>query len=340
MSTRLTRFVFVLALFLVALDAWPRAQSAVRIRIGTVVPKGSLWEQSLQYIRQEWHRVSGGSVQVTIYPGGVLGDEVEMVRQVRQGRIQAVGLSSVGLSRIDEGVSCLQVPMMFRSYNELDYVRDRIAPTIEKRVAAKGFVVLHWADGGWVHTFSRTAARTPDDVRQLKLFTSAGDPETERLFKEFGFRVVPLSMTDMATSLQTGMIDAFSIVPLFAQLEGLYKLAPHMLDIIWTPLLGGTVISQRAWDQISASDRPALLKAARAAGERLRGDIRTLGDDAVREMEKRGLQVTATDAVVRAAWQSAAEHAYPQLRGRYCPADLFDEVLRLRDEFRRSGQAR
>ncbi len=106
-------------------------------------------------MRQEWRSISGGTVQVTIYSGGVLGDETEMVRQIRQGRIQAVGLSSVGLSRIDNGVSCLQVPMMFRSYEELDYVRDRIAPTLERRIEAKGFKVLNWADGGWVHTFTK-----------------------------------------------------------------------------------------------------------------------------------------------------------------------------------------
>src|SRR5436190_23625624 len=80
------------------------AQDPVRIRLGAVVPKGSLWDESLQYVRQEWRRISGGTVQVTIYSGGVLGDEPEMVRQIRQGRIQAVGLSSVGLSRIDNGV--------------------------------------------------------------------------------------------------------------------------------------------------------------------------------------------------------------------------------------------
>jgi len=308
--------------------------------MGTVVPKGSLWDQSLQFIRQEWSRLTEGAVQITVYPGGVLGDEVDLVRQVRQGRIQAVGLSSVGLSRIDEGVSCLQVPMMFDTYAELDYVRSRVAPLLERRIEAKGFVVLNWADGGWVHTFSKTEARTPDEVRRLRLFTSAGDPDTERLFKQFGFRVVPLSMTDLATSLQTGMIDGFSIVPLFAQLEGLHRLAPHMLDVVWTPLIGGTVIDRRVWEQVPATSRPALLQAARQAGDRLRGSIRTMGDDAIREMEKRGLQVTETDAATRAAWRSAAEAAYPDLRGQYCPADLFDEVRRLRDEFRQSDLAR
>ena len=244
-----------------------------------------------------------------------------MVRQIRQGRIQAVGLSSVGLSRIDNGVSCLQVPMMFRSYDELDYVRDRLAPTLERRIEAKGFKVLNWADGGWVHTFTKRPARTPDDVRRMKLFTSAGDPDTERLYKDFGFQVVPLSQTDMVTSLQTGMIEAFSTVPLFAQLQESYKLAPYMIDVLWMPLVGGTVISQKTWDQIPAAYRAPMLEAARGAGARLRSEIRAMGDDAVRAMAKRGLQVIAVDAATRALWQSSAERAYPQLRGSYCPAE-------------------
>ena len=332
------RFPLALALVAVVFVSWPQAQSAVRIRMGTVVPKGSLWDDTLQYIRQEWQRISNGSVQVTIYPGGVLGGEVEMVQQVRQGRIQAVGLSSVGLSRIDTGVSCLQVPMMLRSYEELDYVRDRMATALEARMAAQGFVVLNWADGGWVHLFSKVAARTPDEVRALKLFTAAGDPETERLYKEFGFRAVPLSMTDVTTSLQTGMIDALLTVPLFAQLDGTYKLTRYMLDVKWTPLVGGTVISRHTWEQIPPAQRPALLAAARSAGDRLRDRIRALGDASIPEMEKRGLTVTRVDAATLETWQKVAESAYPQLRGRYCPADLFDEVLRLRDEFRRSAR--
>ena len=169
----------------------------------------------------------------------------------------------------------------------------------------------------------------------MKLFTSAGDAETERLFNEFGFHVVPLALTDMITALQTGMIEAFSTVPLFAELQESYKLAPYMIDVTWMPLVGGTVISQQAWEQIPAASRPAMLEAAHAAGERLRGDIRKMGDEAVREMEKRGLTVTRVDASTRALWQSSAQQTYARLRGSYCPSDLFDEVQRLTTESRR-----
>ena len=287
--------------------------------------------------RQEWRRISGGTVDVTVYAGGVLGDETDMVRQVRQGRIQAVGLSSVGLSRIDKSVSCLQIPMMFESYAELDYVRDRIAPELERRIEGQGFKVLNWADGGWVYAFSKQPARTPNDLKRMRLFTSVGDPETERLYKELGFQVVPLSLIDMATSLQTVMIDAFTTVPLFAQLEESYRLAPHMTDIRWTPLVGGTVISLRVWQQIPRQHQAELERAARESGMRLRDEIRAMGSAAVGEMEKRGLTVVSVDAPTTALWRAEAETAYPQLRGPYCPASVFDQVQAFRDEYRASG---
>jgi TRAP-type C4-dicarboxylate transport system substrate-binding protein len=108
-----------------------------------------------------------------------------------------------------------------------------------------------------------------------------------------------------------------------------------MIDVAWMPLVGGTVISLQAWQQIPADARPAMLEAARAAGERLRGDIRAMGDEAVRAMERRGLTVIRADPAARALWQSGAEDTYGRLRGSYCPADLFDEVMRLRTELRR-----
>lgn len=335
MRVSATRAAICVALLGVAIGV--TAQSRIRIRVGTVVPKGSLWHETLQRLSQDWRQIVGPGLEMTIYPSGQLGDEVEMVRQARQGRIQAVGLSSVGLSRIDSSVSCLQIPMLLDSYEALDYVRDRIAPELEKRIEAQGFKVLHWADGGWVYAFTKQPVKTPADLRRMKLFTAAGDPDTEALYKDFGFNVVPLSLTDMITSLQTGMIDAFATVPLFAQLQESFKLAPNMTNIRWTPLVGGTVISRTAWDSLPAEHRAALLEAARKQGGLLRSEIRRMDQVAIQEMQKRGLKVVDLDEATRKAWQTESERAYPQLRGRYCPGDVFDTVLRLRDEYRKSA---
>ncbi len=339
-KARLLRVAYLLTALCLLSGALSPLTAKVRLRMGTVAPKGSPWHDTLEYIRQEWRKISGGEVDLRIYPGGVLGDEADMLRKVRSGTLQAVAFSQVGLSRIDQGVACLHVPLMLTSYPELDYVRERVAPQLEKRLEQQGFIVLNWGDAGWVHFFTKNPARTPDDIRKMKLFTSAGDPEGEKLWKEFGFQVVPLSVTDLLTSLQTGMIDAFDVPPLFAMLDRSYTLANHMIELRFSPLIGGTVISKEAWESLPAAQRPKLLQAAREAGERLREEIRRLGEDSVEQMKQRGLNVIELTAQERATWQSETEKTYPQLRGRYAPAELFDEVKRLRDEFRatRSGK--
>ena len=336
MSTicRLSQVIVCMGLLGAATPA--SAQKTIRINMGTVAPEDSPWHQVLQQMGQDWERLSGGRVKLRIYPGGVLGDEMEMLRKVRIGQLQAVALSSAGLTRADRGVACLQIPLLIDSYQELDYVRERIAPTLEERLAARGYTVLHWGDVGWVHFFTKKPARTLDDIRKMKLYTAAGDPETEKLYKEFGFQPVPLAVTDLLPALQTGLIEAFDVPPLFALLDQSFGLAKNMIDLKWAPLTGATIVSKRTWERIPEPLRVELLEVARKAGLQLRGDIRKLGDDAVVEMEKRGLRITRLDATTKSEWYSEAEVAYPKLRGRLVPSELFDEVIRLRNEFRLS----
>jgi TRAP-type C4-dicarboxylate transport system substrate-binding protein len=324
---------------LLALLAGPASPLAAktRIRMGTIAPKDSIWHNALKQIDADWTKISGGEIDITIYPAGQLGDGPEMVRKVRQGTLQAVALSQIGLSHIDTGVSALHVPMLLQSNEEFDYVREKIAPQLEKRLEAEGFVVLSWGDGGWVRFFSKTPARTPGDMRKMKLFTSAGDPESERLWKQFGFNVVPLSLTDMLLSLQRGMIDAFHVPPILALLNQSYTIANNMTDLRFSPVVGGTIINKKTWEEIPAAMRPKLLDAARQAGEQLRKQVRQFEQDAIDQMKKRGLNViTPTEAETK-QWQAEAEKVYPALRQGYAPGELIDEAIRLRDEFRSSG---
>jgi hypothetical protein len=138
----------------------PLAAQTVLIKMGTVAPDGSPWHQILQHMGQQWQKVSGGKVTLRIYPGGVLGDEPDMITKMRIGQLQAVALSGSGLSRLEPAVACLQIPMMIESYEELDYVRDRVAPRLEKLLDEKGYVVLNWGDAGWVH-FLHEDTRAP-----------------------------------------------------------------------------------------------------------------------------------------------------------------------------------
>jgi TRAP-type transport system periplasmic protein len=305
------------------------------IKMGTLAPEGSPWHQALQVMGERWRKISGGEVKLVIYPGGVLGDEPDMVNKIRIGQLQSAGLSGAGLSGIEPGVMALQIPMMFDSYDELDYVRERVAPRLEKMMEARGYLVLNWGDVGWVHFFTTRPATSLNDMRKLKLFTWAGgDNETLELWKANGFRAVPLAATDILTGLQTGLIDAVPNTPLYALLNQSFGIARNMIDVKWAPLIGATVITRRVWDSLPAAQRGDMMKAAREAGVSMRDGIRKMGDEAVATMQKRRLQVIHVDAATVAEWRKEAEGVYPKVRGGMVPAELFDEVRKLRDEYR------
>ena len=272
-----------------------------------------------------------------IYPGGVLGDEPDLVRKMRVGQIQAAAITAVGLSDIDDAVAALQIPMMFRSYAELDYVRDKLRPILERRLESRGFVVLNWGDAGWVMFFAKESFAEPEDLKRMKLFVWAGDSHSVEIWKAGGFHPVPLAATDILPGLQTGLINAFDTTPLAALANQWFGLAPHMLDLKWAPLVGATVISKKAWESIPADSREGVLQAASEAGERLKGEIRATNQKAIEAMEKRGLTVHPASPELESRWRKAAEEVYPKIRGSIVPADMFDKVRRLRDEFRATG---
>ncbi len=305
------------------------------IKMGTLAPDGSPWHQTLQMMGERWRKISNGKVKLVIYPGGNLGDEPDMVNKMRIGQIQAAGLSGAGLAGIESGVMALQIPMMFGNYEELDYVRERVAPRLEKMIEARGFVVLNWGDVGWIHFFTTKPVTTLADMRKLKLFTWAGgENETLELWRTNGFRAVPLAATDILTGLKTGLIEAVPMAPLFVLLNQSFGLARNMIDLKWAPLVGATVITRKAWESLPAAQRNDMMTAARETGVGLRDNIRKMGDEAIATMQKRQLQVIHVDAATEANWRKEVENVYPKLRGSLVPADLFDEVKRLRDEYR------
>ncbi len=311
----------------------PAVGAEVLVKLGTIAPEGSVWYRMLQRIGQEWASITEGQVKVRIYPGGVLGDEPDLVRKVNIGQLQAVGLSGGGMYVVDPSVMALQIPLMIQSYEELDFMLERLGPKLENIYARKGFIVLNWTDGGWVHFFTKRPVHTPDDLRKVKLFQWAGDRETMELFKAGGFQPVPLQATDMVSALQTGLIEAFDVPPLAALVNQWFALAGNMLDLKWAPLVGATIVSKRVWARFPEKHREDMRKAARQAAFELQGKIRKMSVEAVAEMEKRGLQVISLNAEQRALWVAEVEKVHADMRGKMVPAALFDEVLSLHKEY-------
>ncbi len=311
----------------------------VTVKMATLVPDGSSWHQILKETGEKWKTLSDGRVSVRLYAGGVAGDDPDVIRKIRLGTLNAGVLTSVGIAEIDKSVYALGVPMMYRSYDEVYYVLEKMRPRLEKGLEDKGFVVLNWADAGWVSFFTQKPVTTPDDLKTLKLFVWQGDNDALEIWKSAGFNPVPLPATEIATALQTGLVSALGTPPQVAVISQYYTHAKNMTDLKWQLLLGATVISKTTWEKIPADLRPKLLEAAREDGKRLQDEVRRGGDRDVEAMRKRGLNVVAVDSRTQALWQKTAESMYPRIRGVIIPADAFDEALRYRDEYRKRTSA-
>jgi len=335
----LTRLAAVLtALLLLASAPAPAGEGkpAARFKLATVAPRGSVYHQILLSLKEKWAAAPGGGVDLVIFPDGNQGGEPDMVRKMRIGQLQAALMTASGLAEIEDSVNALQnMPMLFRDLAEVEKVRVVLRPMIEKKFEEKGFVLLSLEDAGWVKFFATQSLTTPDDLRKCKLFALSSDAKALEIWRAAGFTPVPMDTIDIVTGLTTKRIDVVPAPATWANAMQISGIAKHMLDLNWAPLVGGLVVKKDAWEKVPEEVRTALRESAVAAGRDLMARTRAENDEAVEAMKKRGLTVLPVPAEVQAEWASTAEKAYPMIRGKIVPADLFDQVQEILKEARK-----
>jgi TRAP-type C4-dicarboxylate transport system substrate-binding protein len=224
--------------------------------------------------------------------------------------------------------------MLFKSWGEVDYVREQMRPSMEKKFLDKGFVVLAWGDSGWVRFFSKEPAFRPADYKKMKFFAWGSESEQQEIMKSLGYTPVPLETSDILPAIQTGMISVVPSTPYFAMASQIYNTAPNMLEINWAPIVGALVITKTAWDNMSPTAQQAVRTASDKAGLEMRTQARAEVDEAVAAMKKRGLIVNKPNAEQRKEWADLADRLYPRIRGSMVPAETFDEVFALLKAYR------
>lgn len=335
---KLPRFVQVLialmavcGLHLAGDCARAEAQEIV-IKLGTMAPAGSPWHNLLKEMGQRWKEVSGGRVVLRIYPGGVLGNEGDLIRKMRIGQLQGAALTSISLHDITPEPSAINAPFVVTSYPELDYVMSKITPKLDDIIAQRGYIVIEWGAIGFVRFFSTKPLRSPADAKDHKVFVWEGDPNSVSAWRTTGFQPVVLSSTDVVPALQTGMIDTVAAAPMYAFTARIFQKANKMMDLNWAALVGATLIRKEAWEQIPADLRPQLLDIAHQFGRRIQAEVQRMNDDALAQMKKQGLEVIAPVDIP--GWRHLGDLANKVVRGSIVPAPIFDEVLRLAAEYR------
>lgn len=319
------------AFFAASVGAWCQQGDPIVIKLATLAPNNSSWHEIYKDMGARWAEISQGRVVLRIYPGGVAGEEPDVIRKMRIGQLQAGGISLAGLGRINPAVNALAIPLAVETPEELARLRAALEPKLEALFEEEGYVLLNWGDVGWMHFFLPAPDGSLDAVRRYRFMAWAEDSALD-LWREAGFRSTYLNLSDVLPGLQTGLIDAVGTAPLVVLSNQWFPLVPYMLDLPWAPLVGATLVDKRAWERIPAELRPLLREAARDTGVRLQTEIARLEEAAIEEMVKRGLRVVELDETAREEWRAFFVGMYPKIRGSAVPADWFDEALRVAKE--------
>jgi len=298
------------------------------IKIATLAPSGSPYHEIMKEMAAGWREQSDDRVALKIYPGGVAGGEVDILRKIRIGQLHAGALSMSGLSRALPEASVLGTPMIFKTRESLKQVQDVLAPKIEERMEKKGFVVLSWAIAGWVRFFVPEAEPTIAGLKKARMHVFAGDDQILELWKTMGVNAIPLPGTDVLPGLQSGMVNAFFTTPVMAYASQWFAFTPYMIELPWAPMMGAIIVSKRAWKKVPEPLRPKLRAIAQEKSLLLDKEMLRLESQAISEMQKRGLTLVKPDTQQLRHWQSLTKTAYPKFKSNNnIPDEWFESAL-------------
>jgi TRAP-type C4-dicarboxylate transport system substrate-binding protein len=312
--------------------------SSTTIKIGSIAPKRSPWDDALRRLNQKWQDITNGEVELKIYPGSIAGNESDTLRKMRIGILGGGVFTNRGLTKIYSDIYVLNIPFLITSEQELDYVLDKMEPTFEQGIEKNGFKIIIWSMAGWVHIFSKDKVLYPEDLKKHKLSFTTGEPDLEQAWKRSGYHIVPTDLKDLMMALQSGMVDSFYITPLVAASGQYFPLAPHMCSLKIAPVVGGIVLTKRIWDQVPDQHKKKMLSAAQDISEQLNRERDGLESEAIKTMEEHGLNINQVpeDAVLK--WRKTAEKGMEVLIGNVFSKEIYNQIKHHLNEYQRLNE--
>jgi TRAP-type C4-dicarboxylate transport system substrate-binding protein len=234
-----------------------------KIRFATVAPEGSTWMKVMKAYTKAVEDATNNQIKFKVYPGQVAGDEKDVLRKIRIGQLDSGGFTGVGLGEILPEVRIMDSPFLFKSYEEVDYVAEQYFDYFSKKFDEKGFILLGWAEVGFVYVFTNKPINSLDDMNGVKMWMWEGDPIAEATFKAFNINPIPLSITDVLTSLQTNLINGVYISPYACTVVQWHTRVKYMLDLPLANSNGAILISKKKFKKLDESQQEILKKLSR-----------------------------------------------------------------------------
>jgi TRAP-type C4-dicarboxylate transport system substrate-binding protein len=306
------------------------------IKFATIAPEGSTWLNIMKEYDAAVRKESGGRLGFKIYPGGVQGEDKDVIKKIRIGQLHSAGLTGVGLGEIAPKVRILDAPFLFKNYEEVDLIYAKLQKEFEDAFLEKNFVLLGWAEVGFVYVFSNSPVRSVADLNGVKMWMWEGDPVAEATFKTLGVNAIPLSVVDVLTSLQTGLINGAYVSPYAAVALQWNTRVKYMMGTPIADACGAVVIAKKVFDTLPTDLQEILVRHGRTYMRKLTEKSREENAAAIQTLKNNGVTVIDVSAEKTLQdYERLGKQARQALVGRLYDQAFLDRVEREVSEVRR-----
>ena len=310
------------------------------IKFASIAPEGATWMNVMHEYDNTIRKESGGRLGFKMYPGMVQGDEKTVVRKISVGQLHAAGFTGVGLGEIAPKIRLFDAPFLIQTSDEADNLYDKFDKEIREAFEAHGYELLGLVEIGFVYVFSKSPITQPSDIKQQKMWVWEGDPVAETAFAAIGLKPIPLSIDNVYTSLQTGLINAFYTTPYACVSLQWYTQAKYVVDFPLTCSTGAIVISKKYFDNLPADLKEILIRNGKTYMKKLSELGRKDNQSSLVELKKRGIIFTKADEKGTKEYVETGTRARRMLLGRLYDEGFLTRVEKEVDDYRKSRKSK
>jgi len=262
----------------------------ISVKFGTIAPAGTPWADSLEEIKNRVGKNSNNQIKIKTYLGGQLGGELEIMQKIRRGNIEGGGLTCGAMASIIPELDLLEVPFLFDSSEEADFILDNyLLEPFKKLFEAKGFVMLTWAENGWRSIGHKSKLiKSPTDLKAVKIRSQESKVHLA-FWKKLNASAVAIATPEVLPALQTGVVEAFDNTPLFT-LAAEWQTAIKFYTVtnhIYQP--AAVIYSKKFWNKLDDNQKKILMGPGNGLAVEIRSNVRKLGDSLIEVLKESGI---------------------------------------------------
>ena len=287
--------------------------NAKTLKFATLAPAGTTWMLEMKAGADKVKQRSAGRVKMKFYPGGVMGNDQSVHRKIKVGQLHGGAFTPGGLAQVDSSIQSLGLPMLFRTLDEVAYVRERMDPVLKQEMEASGFVLLGISGGGFARILSQQPMQDLEALRASKVWMPEGDKVGLTVYRALGITPISLPIADVFTGLQTGLIETVAINPTSAIAFQWHSSTAYMTDVPITFLIGLLAIKKPVFDKLSAEDQAILREEMGAVFKRL-DELNRIDNEAAKSaLQQQGISFVMPDPGEAERWREIADQSVDEM---------------------------